>query len=223
MDVVPGDRMQAMCAGAGTKQPVAIAPLPDDRGEDAVRLFSRAFHADPLFRNGWPDEPERARCLPYVFRWNLRHGQMFGLVLATADSLDGVVIVYPPGDAVFSPERIDRSGYSGISEMVGPAALSRFNEPFFVADMVLRDVVTEPHWYLDAIAVDPARQRTGVGSALLREIGDRADAESMPVVLLTFQPQNVPLYEKHGYERVCGGRAGAAGLEWWGFRRPPRQ
>ena len=199
---------------------VAITPLPEDSGEDAVRLFSRAFNADPLFRNGWPDETERARCMPYVFRWNLRHGQMFGLVLATADSLDGIVIAYPPGDDAFSPERIDRSGYAVIGEMIGPAAWTRFNEPFFVADMVLQDVVKEPHWYLDAIAVDPARQRSGVGGELLREIGGRADADSVPVVLLTFQPHNVPLYEKHGYERVCGGRAGAAGLEWWGFRRP---
>jgi ribosomal protein S18 acetylase RimI-like enzyme len=81
--------------------------------------------------------------------------------------------------------------------------------------------VPEPHWYLDVIAVEPARQGRGIGGTLLRAVSARADADGTPVVLLNYQPTNLPLYQRNGYEVVCHGAAPGSGLPWWGMRRDP--
>jgi GNAT superfamily N-acetyltransferase len=90
------------------------------------------------------------------------------------------------------------------------------------ADVRLSAAVAEPHWYLDMVAVDPARQGAGIGGALLRAVHARADAAGWPTALRTFRPRNRPFYQWHGYEAVATGSEPTAGLDFWGFRRAPR-
>lgn len=58
----------------------------------------------------------------------------------------------------------------------------------------------EPHWYLAFIGVDPARQGSGVGAALLRSRLRRCDEEGLPAYLESSNPANVPLYEHFGFQ-----------------------
>ena len=60
----------------------------------------------------------------------------------------------------------------------------------------------EPHWHLPLIGVDPAHQGKGIGSALLSHILDVCDAQNVSAYLEATSPQNVPLYERHGFEAV---------------------
>ena len=85
----------------------------------------------------------------------------------------------------------------------------------------LAAAVPEPHWYLDMVGVDPARQEAGVGGTLLRAIHERADSDGWPTALFTVRPRNVPFYERHGYELVAAGTEPIAGLSYWCFRRAP--
>ncbi|MEZ5215691.1 MAG: GNAT family N-acetyltransferase [Ilumatobacteraceae bacterium] len=78
------------------------------------------------------------------------------------------------------------------------------------------------------ISVDPAAQRTGVGTAMLRRVIEAARAADEPSILLNTQsdvPWNQPWYEKFGFEVVpeqrwtSGLRAivseqTGAGLDW---------
>ena len=59
---------------------------------------------------------------------------------------------------------------------------------------------SDPHHYLMLLGVVPARQGTGVGSALLRAVLDIADAAGEPAYLEATTPQNRALYERHGFE-----------------------
>jgi ribosomal protein S18 acetylase RimI-like enzyme len=54
----------------------------------------------------------------------------------------------------------------------------------------------EPHGTLLTLGVEPARQSTGRGSAMLRALAARSAA---PLYLETSSPRNVALYERHGY------------------------
>jgi ribosomal protein S18 acetylase RimI-like enzyme len=81
--------------------------------------------------------------------------------------------------------------------------------------------VAEPHWYLDLLAVDPDRQGLGIGSALLRAVNERSDADGRPCALFTFTEQNVRLYQRHGYEIVDDGEAPLMPLHYWCMKRPP--
>jgi GNAT superfamily N-acetyltransferase len=203
-------------------QPVAVADFRADRIVEGAQVTARAFQDDPLFRHGWPEDEERSATLPSVFHWNLTHGLRFGRILATLGRLDGLAIVFPPGEGdVFARHRLAESGYARMRESVGAASWDRLQASFDVADRALRAAVPEPCWYFDALAVDPPRQLRGLGSALVEAVHALADADGMPVALLTFQPRNVPFYARHGYEAVVSGADAAIGLSWWGFRRLP--
>lgn len=59
-----------------------------------------------------------------------------------------------------------------------------------------------PHWYLEAIGVDPDCQGRGVASLLLRSRLKRCDQENQPAYLEASQPALVPLYEHFGFRRT---------------------
>jgi ribosomal protein S18 acetylase RimI-like enzyme len=94
--------------------------------------------------------------------------------------------------------------------------------PFVAADAQLVAALPEPHWYLDMVAVAPAHQGRGIGSALLGTVHERADADRWPTGLVTFQPRNLPLYARLGYEQVGVGPDPITGLDFWCFRRASR-
>jgi ribosomal protein S18 acetylase RimI-like enzyme len=186
-------------------------------------LIGRAFQEDPLFVYVCPDPDERARYLPRLFLWGVWRGLLFGELLGTAGDLTGVAALIGPAGGNLTDEQIDSIGYNRNRELVGPEiwdlTTDRLNSVFDPIDAEFHRTVPEPHWYLDAIAVDPSRQGLGIGSRLLAAANARADADGMAIVLLTLQPRNVPLYERHGYETVCGGTEPTSGLAWWGMRR----
>ena len=58
----------------------------------------------------------------------------------------------------------------------------------------------EPHWYLAVIGSDPDVRGKGFGQALMRSRLDRCDAEYAPAYLESSNPDNVPYYERFGFE-----------------------
>ncbi len=75
---------------------------------------------------------------------------------------------------------------------------------------------TEHHVFLWFLAVDPTRQRQGIGRALLARVFEEAQA---PVYLDTSNPANVPYYASFGFEET--GRAPLPrGATLWFMRRP---
>ena len=113
-----------------------------------------------------------------------------------------------PGGGDFTEEDLARFGYGRGREVVGAQvwdrALAVVNAAFEPIDAALHHAVPAPHWYLDVIAVEPARQGRGIGSRLLQAAGAWADADGMPIVLLTYRP-SLPLYQRLGYVVVCDG------------------
>jgi len=58
----------------------------------------------------------------------------------------------------------------------------------------------DPHWHLSVLGVDPSRQRSGVGSSLLRVVLDRADGERVLCHLETSKEENLAYYTRFGFE-----------------------
>jgi GNAT superfamily N-acetyltransferase len=59
--------------------------------------------------------------------------------------------------------------------------------------------IREPHVYVAYVGVAPAGQGRGIGSALLRRVLDRCDADGLPAYLEASSPRNRALYERHGF------------------------
>jgi ribosomal protein S18 acetylase RimI-like enzyme len=49
----------------------------------------------------------------------------------------------------------------------------------------------QPHWYLFHLGTDPDRQRRGVGTALLRSMLERCDADGTPAYLVLRRERRV--------------------------------
>jgi predicted GNAT family N-acyltransferase len=80
----------------------------------------------------------------------------------------------------------------------------------------------EPHFYLQFAGVAPGRQGLGIGSALLRPVLDRCDAEAMPAYLEATSPRNRAFYERHGFE-VTDELVYPKGPPTWPMWRRPRR
>ena len=60
----------------------------------------------------------------------------------------------------------------------------------------------EDAWYLPFIAVDPAQQRKGIGSFLLKEALQMIDQRGDTAYLEASNEQNKALYERHGFVEI---------------------
>jgi hypothetical protein len=144
---------------------VRVVPLGEDRGDEAAVLIARAFQDDPLFAYGCPDPVARARWLPWVMRWSVWQGFLFGQTLGTAGRLDGVAATIGPAGGAFTEEQLAGFGYGRGREVVGTElwdqSTAALNAAFGPADAALHRAVSEPHWQ-----TSPTHPRRGWGRSV---------------------------------------------------------
>lgn len=159
----------------------------------AVGVVVLAFSADPAARWSYPDPDQYLRHFPAFVRAiggkAFEHGSAH-----YAEGFSGAALwlppdVHPDQDALVS--LVERT----VSE-------SLLKNVFGVIEEMGRYHPEEPHWYLPLIAVDPSRQGQGHGSALLRHALAGCDRDHLPAYLESSNPRNIPLYERHGFERL---------------------
>jgi GNAT superfamily N-acetyltransferase len=61
----------------------------------------------------------------------------------------------------------------------------------------------EEHYYLEVLGTEQGKQSRGIGSAVIRHMLDRCDAEGMPAYLESSNPKNVPFYARHGFDTTA--------------------
>jgi GNAT superfamily N-acetyltransferase len=178
-------------------------------------VLARAFRHDPMVV--WP----------FVTRGDLearirRHfGDLDGMFVREGwihQSRDGagVIALIPPG----SDQRAQ-----AIDEIVvtGMAALTPDGGRRYAAFWAWIEACHphEPHWLLDQLAVEPAAQSRGTGSALIRFALQRASDEGLPLFLETGVARNVALYGRFGFTVTHEADAPGGGPHVWFMRRDP--
>ena len=182
-----------------------LAPLRGKQKKEAMRVLARAFHADGMFTYVFPDESARARHLPGVMRSGLSYGLKYGQVHVSAGEVEGVCVTAlrgAPYGPVPRPSLAYRLGLTRLRTRLayGKEAYIRY----LLASAAVRELhvrnISGPHWYLLLLGVDPPRQGTGLGAALLQQLLLRADGERLPIYLDTFKKDNLTFYQKFGFE-----------------------
>jgi ribosomal protein S18 acetylase RimI-like enzyme len=191
---------------------------PADRAEfpQLASVLVRAFRADPFHRWLFPDENVRARRQLLLFERVLeiydRHG-----VVYTADEGSGVALWDPPRDG--GPSLVELLTFVfRVLPVFGARALRIAQGMAPLATMH----PDEPHWYLSILGTDPERQRSGVGSALLRPVLQRCDEQGTAAYLEASRSENVPYYERFGFEVVAPLAMPSGGPVVYRMRRAPR-
>ena len=177
---------------------ITIGPAASsDRSKLAASLAS-AFAEDPLFTwvTGAAPGPAVEAKMRIVFdaflRADLRRSEH--LVFSDDDAI-GVAIwkapsrwKVPTGDMLRALPAMLRALGTRTPAMVG-------------AFTAIEKVHPEAeHYYLEALGTRQDMQSKGVGSAVLRSMLDRCDAEGMPAYLESSNPRNIPFYARHGFE-----------------------
>jgi ribosomal protein S18 acetylase RimI-like enzyme len=200
----------------------AIAKIDASRLDEAAALLSRAFFDYPMWQWVLPDEEHRRRALPVSARASVQSGLLLGEAYARGEPMHGMAIWAPPGmaDSDVDPggTRID---WNAVVDAVGAAGMRRFEAMIEVQRALHEKHIPPGGWYLPWLGVDPASQRTGAGTALLRDMFARLDPQGIATFLETEKEANVPYYLKHGYEIVHEGVLPDGGPGFWCFLRTP--
>ena len=196
--------------------------LPPERLAEAAAVMGRALVADPLFSYVLPDAEQRSTGTCLMMASLLRIGLAQGEVWVTPPPITGVAFWLSPVHPMITDEDRDAAGWQEVGAAWGPEAFARFKA--FATDLgeVAGSLSVEPHWHLAWLCVEPSQQGRGIGSALVRQVTNRADAEGVSCTLFTFTPRNVPIYEHLGFQVTLDTTLPRSGLRLWVMAHPPR-
>lgn len=194
-------------------------------------LLGRAFADNPCYTWLFPRASRRDGDLRRYFAWRLRAGVgLTWVAVGEDDAPIGTATLEPPGGL---PQTVPQLLWGwAIPTLVGPGprALQRQFEASTAFSRQNRATAgVDAYWHVYAVAVDPDLQGGGVGSALLREVCAALDSPVLsppaPAVLTTQRSENLPFYERFGFERRGELRIGEGGpepfLSWSMARRGP--
>jgi GNAT superfamily N-acetyltransferase len=192
---------------------VQITQATPDRHEALASVLGRAFVVEPMMR--WPlgegeeIEERLVRAFDLFMEGPIRLGMVWEAGAGT-----GALILIPAGqmNAVEDGNQAMRSVYGRAD------GARRFDRLW---DWVESKHPEEPLALLDSVAVEPAAQGRGVGSALIRYGLDQARAAGHGALLETGNPRNVPLYQRHGFRVVDDADTPGGGPHIWFMRWDP--
>ena len=165
--------------------------------EDAEPLsqtLARAFHDDPLMTYLFRDEAGRPAKLPKVFRLLFKLGLPHGGCLVTSGH-EAAALWRPP-------EQWEIQWWQYLTNAAAFIDLFGVDIPHVLKTM---DVIEKrhphtPHWYLQVLGTDPAKQGKGYGGLLMRHQLAVVDAHSLPAYLESSKESNIPIYSSYGFE-----------------------
>jgi ribosomal protein S18 acetylase RimI-like enzyme len=175
--------------------PPAVAPVSRQQVVAVAAAIARGFQDNEIWSWMVPNPRRRARLLRRYYRVAIKH--LFtprGGAWATEDGGGGALWA-PPGRWPLTGIEALRDGLALLPE-IGLAGARRGKE---IEAVMSRHHPEQPHYYLQTLAVDPAHQGRGYGSALLATMLERCDAEGVPAYLETQRESNIPFYRRFGF------------------------
>jgi GNAT superfamily N-acetyltransferase len=162
--------------------------------EPLAQTLARAFHDDPLICFILNDPATRAAKMPRLFKLLFKLGLPHGACDVT-EGFEGAALWRPPGQWEIPFWQYVTNGAEFLS-LFGPGGGLRV---MGVMEHIEKRHPHEPHWYLQAIGTDPAKQGKGYGGVLIRRQLEIADAAGMPAYLESSKDSNIPIYQSFGF------------------------
>ena len=176
------------------------------RGTRFAEILSSAFAGDPFYTFVFPDAERRAHLLPWLFDKLLSYANQYGLVLADSN-YHGISVWLEPKHTRLLPLGVLRAGLFLFPCKVSHLELKRSIMLAQVSNQLHRQAVSTPHFYLEAVGVEPLHQGKGLGRALVQAGISRADETRVPCYLETYNPNNLGFYGSLGFSVVGSEKA----------------
>jgi len=191
------------------------------RGTRFAEILSSAFAGDPFYTFLFPDAERRAHLLPWLFDKLLSYANQYGLVLADSN-YHGISVWLEPKHTRLLPLGVLRAGLFLFPFKVSHLELKRSIKLAQVSNQLHRQAVSTPHFYLEAVGVEPSHQGKGLGRTLVQAGISRADETRVPCYLETYNPNNLGFYGSLGFSVVGREKALPSAPQVWGLLREPR-
>lgn len=205
------------------EHPAAIPPRRAtlrDAGSVA-RTLARAFAADPVVDYFVRADSRRAQALDAWFDFAVKRFGLPGRETWMTEDAGAVALWLPPPQEAMNLTVLQEvQALPVFLSVVGLARIGRMQRLRAAFDA---NHPKAPHWYLFFLAVDPARQGQGLGSAMLKSTLAPIDAAGASAYLEASSEKNVPLYLRHGFEIVSEFSPEPTGPKLWGMWRKPQR
>jgi GNAT superfamily N-acetyltransferase len=156
--------------------------------------LARAFQDDPVMTWLFGERPRpRLRRLRRYFACEAWRHRRHGQVLVGGDHA---------GAAFWDPPGLWRATWPELlraAPIILPAVGFRIRRVTKAIDLIERAHPREHHWYLAVLGTDPPHQGRGVGAALVDPVLERCDREGLGAYLESSKRQNIPYYERFGF------------------------
>ncbi|MGW4351494.1 GNAT family N-acetyltransferase [Nocardia sp. NPDC004582] len=199
-----------------TVRPAHLSDIPE-----LSRVLGIAFSDDPLISWLIRDDATRARRAAALFAAQARHHfiPLGGVEVACndANSIVGAALWAPPGHW-HVPDAATLRQLPALAVVFRHRLLTAGR----LAETMASEHPREPHWYLAVIGTLPGVRGQGFGQALLNSRLDRCDADGLPAYLESSKPDNVPYYERFGFDVTGTLDATRGGPPLWPMWRAPR-
>lgn len=189
---------------------------------ELAATLARAFAHDPFYTYVVGDAPERNQRMRDGWTGLLRHTSDKLSTTYTTDDHAGVAIWHPPGYGGASFIGSLRLMPSVLRLAGGFRRLREVSRAVAALEQHRHRHVPAPHFYLSALGVEPDRQGSGLGTALVQPILERADQGRVAAYLEAATARNVLLYERLGFAVVEEMTLPGTDVHGWLMLRSPR-
>ena len=198
-----------------------VAELTTKDTDWASVVLEQAFYTDQLLNFIYGDTIHEQGKLNWFFRSTFRMAALYGICLGTAEK-DGVLMMLPPDQTKMTIDKLYRSGILAAPFKMGWASLSRMLRFMDFAEKEHKAAATSDHYYVMTVGVLPERQGMGVGKRLMTNALETVDSNKMACYLETQNQNNVPIYQRLGFDVVSDKEIPKGGLHNWGMLRQVR-
>ena len=169
-----------------------------EEGRAAAAVLAVAFAEDPILSWMLSEGRNTAKARRLLFGEAVRLGLRNGVIEMSDDRQSAALW-----------ERPERRAASGLGSILDPvrgalvalrAAGSNAPRLARLQDVIHAHRPQRPHWYLSAIGTAPEGRGRGGASSLLAARLAECDAQGEEAYLESSSPNNLPLYERHGFE-----------------------
>lgn len=182
-----------MSAGAAARGSATVRRAEKADSAALSQTLARAFHDDPMTCHLLADEAARPEKLPRLFRLLLKLALPYGACDVTS-GYEAAAIWRPPGHW-HMPLWQYLTNAGELLGVFGSGTLKVMR----TMDAVEKLHPKEPHWYLQAIGTDPAKQGKGYGGLVMRHQLARIDESGQPAYLESSKTANIPIYQNFGF------------------------